>query len=155
MVSWFLEGHKHSFQTRPDLRLEFRVLTGLPGSIFFFKNQNDVVLVKKNTKINRLQPGFWSGQPGQPGRRVTPGFVFFYFFLIRLDSSFGLNRRARPETEVYNFLECSKHYHHRHTANYDFFSTNALLIMLEKWETQIMLKCDRQLWWQVIRQTLS
>jgi hypothetical protein len=23
--------------------------------------------------------------------------------------------------EVYNFLECSKHYHERHAANYDFF----------------------------------
>jgi hypothetical protein len=37
----------------------FDRVTGLAGSIFFFKkNQNDVVLVKKKTKINELQPSF-------------------------------------------------------------------------------------------------
>ncbi|KAI9382160.1 hypothetical protein POPTR_014G095450v4 [Populus trichocarpa] len=55
----------HSFQTRPGTRPGFRVLTGSPsfdwitGSSWsnFFLNQNDVVLVKKKTKINWLQPG--------------------------------------------------------------------------------------------------
>ena len=64
----------HSFQTRPGPRLGFQVLTGSlcrPGQ-FFFKNQNDVVLVKK-TKVNGLQPGI-AGLPGQPS------FFLPYFF---------------------------------------------------------------------------
>ena len=52
----------HSFQTRtgcrPGPRPGFQVLIGLSGLIFFKKNQNDVVLIK----------------------RVTPGFSFSYFF---------------------------------------------------------------------------
>jgi len=45
---------------KPDPRAEFRVLTGSLGSILIFKkDQNDVILVKKKkTIVNRLQPGF-------------------------------------------------------------------------------------------------
>jgi hypothetical protein len=57
---------------------------GRPGQFFFFLNQNNVILVKKKTKINRLQPGFLPNQPGhtgfflplfflQPGPVLVPG----------------------------------------------------------------------------------
>jgi hypothetical protein len=49
-------------------------LTGSPGGLgqFFLKNQNDIVLVKKN---QRVATGFLTGSC-----RVTPGFSFPYFF---------------------------------------------------------------------------
>jgi hypothetical protein len=55
-------------------RFKAQVLTGLPGSIFFFLNQNDVVLVKRN-KSQRVATRFLT-----KSCRVTPGFFFSYFF---------------------------------------------------------------------------
>ena len=48
---------------------------------FFFLNQNDVVLEKKNkkTKVNGFTTGSWSGLAGST-HRVTPGFSFSRFF---------------------------------------------------------------------------
>jgi hypothetical protein len=54
-----IPSQEQSFKTRPGPRLGFRVLAGSPGltgsagSILKKKNQNDVVLVKKQkTKVN-------------------------------------------------------------------------------------------------------
>jgi hypothetical protein len=62
-------------------RFGFRVSTGSPGRScqFFFLNQNNIVLVKKqkSTGCNRV-----FGQ-------VTPGFSLLYFFFNPLDSSLG------------------------------------------------------------------
>jgi hypothetical protein len=86
----------HSFQTRPGPRLGFRVLIGSlcrPGQ-FFFKNQNDVVLVKKN-KSQRVATGYC---------RVT-GSTEFFLTLFFLQPSpvpasgrpgHGSTRRAGP-----------------------------------------------------------
>jgi len=83
----------------------FDRVTGLAGSIFFFKkNQNDVVLVKKKTKINELQPSFWlglamsTGSPGQPGH--TEFFLTLFFLQpgpvpASGQSGLGSTRRAR------------------------------------------------------------
>ena len=76
---------RHSFKTQPGPRLGFRVLTWSPGldrvagsagSIFFFLNQNDVVLVKKTKikiKVNGFEVGSWSGLAGSRIDRVWPG----------------------------------------------------------------------------------
>jgi hypothetical protein len=68
---------------QPDPRIGFQVLTGSPsrpGQFWFFLNQNHVVLVKK-TKVNGLQPSFWSGLAGSPGQsggssRVLTSSIF-------------------------------------------------------------------------------
>jgi len=65
----------HSFHTRlsprpgPEFWPAHQVLIRSPGcpDQIFFLNQNNVILVKKKNK-------------SQPGRRVTPGFFFSYFF---------------------------------------------------------------------------
>jgi hypothetical protein len=91
-VCYFFSGKKgtnnQSFKTRPGSRPGFRVLAGSPGltgstrSILLKKNQNDVVLVKKKTqKSTGLSLGLDRVLPGQPGRRVTPGFSFPRFFI--------------------------------------------------------------------------
>jgi hypothetical protein len=64
----------HSFKTRPGSRPGFWVLTGSAGSFFFKKNQNDVVLVKKNQKSTGLQLGL------DRVSRLTSGFFFPFFF---------------------------------------------------------------------------
>jgi len=76
-----------SFKTRPGgrpgPRPGFRVLAGSPGltgSILFKKNQNDVVLVKKN-KSQRVCHRVLTGSPGRPAgsagsHRVFPSPVF-------------------------------------------------------------------------------
>jgi len=55
-----------------------------PVSIVFFLNQNDVVLLKKQTKINGLQPGLAGstrslGQPvGSAGLHRVFSFLIFF-----------------------------------------------------------------------------
>jgi hypothetical protein len=61
--SW-APSKSHSFQTypvgRPAPRSGFRVLTGLSGQ-FFFKSKRRRFSKKKKTKINGLQPSFFTG----------------------------------------------------------------------------------------------
>jgi hypothetical protein len=52
----------------------FRFWPGCSGQIFF--NQNDVVLVKKRRKVNRLQSGFW---PDFAESTRSPGQLSFFF----------------------------------------------------------------------------
>ena len=47
---------------------------------FFFKNQNDVVLLKKQTKINGSCRVNQVIRSTSRVNRVTPSFFFFYFF---------------------------------------------------------------------------
>jgi hypothetical protein len=111
----------HSFQTWSGLRPGSRVLTEL---IFFKKNQNDVVLVKKN-KNQRVATGFLIGScqvvkslrvfpstifsstrpgssPGSAGSRVDPpgqtGFQNYGFELCLIFKNF---------TYVFNFYGVS------------------------------------------------
>jgi len=63
--------HTHGAKFLNPARFKARV----PGfdrvgrvNFYFKKFQKDVVLVKKKkTKVNGLQPGFWPGQPGHTG----------------------------------------------------------------------------------------
>jgi hypothetical protein len=83
-----LQNQNHSFQIRPGLRSRFQVLTrssGFDRVNFFFLNQNDVVLVKKqkstgyNRVFDRVLPGH-TGQPQAgriPGRLAGPGQAGF------------------------------------------------------------------------------
>jgi hypothetical protein len=71
----------HSFQTLSGLRFRFQVLTESAG-LFFLKNQNNVVLVKK--KKQKLTGCNWVFD------RVILGFFYPIFFLIRSSSSLGL-----------------------------------------------------------------
>jgi hypothetical protein len=70
-----------SFQNRKNKEHDpcFRYLSLFYLNIFF-KNQNDIVLVKKKTKFSGLQSGFWPGLVRSTSW-VTPGFDFPYFFL--------------------------------------------------------------------------
>ena len=103
----FIYG-RHSFKTWPGGQLGprpgFRVLTGSSGRssqlYFFWKNQNDVVLVKK--KSTGLRPGLVGSteSPDQPdgsagSHRVFPSFIFSS---TRPGSSLGLARsRVDPQ----------------------------------------------------------
>jgi hypothetical protein len=54
-------------------------LTGSPGRPGqFFLNQNNVILVKKKNKNQRVATWFFTGSCRVS--RVTPGFFFPYFF---------------------------------------------------------------------------
>jgi hypothetical protein len=62
-------------------------LTGSPGfdraarvNSDLKKNQNDIVLLKKNKKINELQPSFLSVLAGLAESPGHPTFDFLYFF---------------------------------------------------------------------------
>jgi hypothetical protein len=44
---------------------------------YFLKNQNDVILVKKKTKVNGLHLSFWPGFVGSPGHTESWLFLFF------------------------------------------------------------------------------
>jgi len=68
--------------------LSFDRVIGSPGSSIFKKIQNDVVLEKRKTKANGLQPSFWPGFAGS-AHRVTPGHDFFYFSSTQPGSSPG------------------------------------------------------------------
>jgi len=73
---WYSCG-KHSFKTRPGPRPEFQVLiesSSRTGQ--FFLNQNNIVLVKKKTKVNEFATGSCRVNP--PGHT---GFFLFPFFL--------------------------------------------------------------------------
>jgi len=94
----------HSFKTRPGPRPGFRVLTGSPGltgsagSIFLKKNQNDVVLVKKQ-KSTGLQPGLDRVLPGRLAGSAGSHRVFpsFFFSSTRPGSGLGSARsRVNP-----------------------------------------------------------
>jgi hypothetical protein len=60
---------------------------------FFLKNQNDIVLVKKQTKINELQPGFWPSlavptHQTELGLKIMKkhilfNLIIFFFFLSK------------------------------------------------------------------------
>jgi len=73
---------------RPDLRPGFRILTGSPGLIFLKKKLKRWRFSKtKKTKVNRLQPSFWSGLTGSTGSlgqlaRLAGSYwvIFFMFF---------------------------------------------------------------------------
>jgi hypothetical protein len=60
-----------------DSSFEFRVLTGSPGSIFFFKSKR--CRFSKKTKVNGLQPGFWPGLVGS----IRSHRVFFPLFFLQ------------------------------------------------------------------------
>ena len=66
-----------------------------PGQFFFFLNQNDVVLVKKKNKNQRVATGFLIGSCRV--NLVISGFSFPYFFSTRPGSSPGLTgSRVNP-----------------------------------------------------------
>jgi hypothetical protein len=96
-------SHNHSFQTRPSPRPGFRVLTGSLGRSgqFFFINQNNIVLVKKQkqklTGCNRVFDWFLPGQPAGPHRV----FYSFIFSSIRPNSSPGsIGSRVNPSSRA-------------------------------------------------------
>ena len=73
---------QYSFQTRPGSRTGSWVLTGSPDrpESIVFLNQNNVVLVKKKNKNQRVATGFLTGsyQVNPPGHT---GFFLPLFFL--------------------------------------------------------------------------
>ena len=71
----------------------------LVGSIFFYINQNDVVLVKK--KVNGLQPSFWPGFAGS--HRV---FSYPIFSSTRSGSSPGSARSTRRAGPGFKTMLC-------------------------------------------------
>jgi len=107
----YSQNNKHSFKTRPGdrsgLRLGFRILTGSPDQPgqFFFLNQNDVILVKKQ-KSTGLQPGrdWVAGSTC----RVTPGFSFprFFFNLDRFQPRINPSSRAGFKTTTRRVIRC-------------------------------------------------
>jgi hypothetical protein len=81
-----------------DPSSEFRVLTGSPESIFFFKTKR--CRFSKKTKVNGLQPGFWPGLAGS----IRSHWVFFPLFFLQSSRvpvqnqlNFKSTRQARPD----------------------------------------------------------
>jgi hypothetical protein len=104
LLSW-----NHSFKTRPGPRPGFQVLTGSPGrpgQFFFFLNQNDVVLVKKQKSMG-LQPDL-VGSTGPPGQSAGSHQIFsspvFFFNPARFQPRVG---RAGFQNYGWNSLPSS------------------------------------------------
>ena len=82
--------------------LGFDRVIRLSGWISFFKNQNEVVLIKKkkqkSTGCNRVFDRVLLGQPDQP---VTPGFSFPYFFFNSALFQLRINPPSRTKFQNY------------------------------------------------------